>query len=318
MKITCIDFETANPFWGSICAVGLAVIEDGEIIHTLNTLVKPHPQHGVFNRDNIRVHKIKPEMVKDAPEFDALYPKLKPYIENCIVAAHNTDFDISCLRDAMTIYGLKIPDFEYFCTCELSRKVWKGLQNYKLKTVSRHLEYKFTHHNAGEDALASANIILKALAHTNAGNVEELAGKAVIKIKKISSADIYELSSIRHARKAALRVDAKEIKAAGSPGENGKFYGKEVVFTGEFISGLGRREAMQMAADAGAKLCNYVRHMTDYLVVADNNCGGNSAKLRRAKKIIEEGGGIVIMTGDDFLRLIKKELSENGAQLNLP
>lgn len=305
MKITCIDFETANPFWGSICAVGLAVIDGGKVVHTLNTLVKPHPQHAVFNRDNVRVHGIKPEMVENAPEFDVLYPQLKPYIENSLVAAHNTDFDISCLRDVMTLYGIKIPDFEYFCTCELSRKIWKGLLNYKLKTVSRHLDFKFKHHNAGEDSLASANIILKAFEATGAGSAAELAEKAGIKIKKISSEDIYELSSVRHARKAALRVDAKEVKGAGAPDEKGRFYGKEVVFTGEFTSGLGRREAMQMAADAGAKLCNYVRYMTDFVIAADNDMNGSSTKLRKARKVIEEGGKTVIIKGDEFIKTIR-------------
>lgn len=306
MKITCIDFETANPFWGSICAVGLAVIDGGKVVHTLNTLVKPHPGHAVFNRDNIRVHGIKPEMVKDAPEFDVLYPQLKPYIENCVVAAHNTDFDISCLRDVMTLYNIKIPDFDYFCTCELSRKVWKGLLNYKLKTVSRHLEFKFKHHNAGEDSLASANIILKAYEATGSSSAAELAEKAGIKIKQISSGDIYEISSVRHARKAALRVDAKEIKTSGDPDINGFFYGKEVVFTGEFPSGPGRREAMQMAADAGAKLCNYVRGMTDFLVAADNNTAANTTKMRKARKVIEEGGKTVIISGDEFLKQIRR------------
>ncbi len=312
MKITCIDFETANPFWGSICAVGLAVIDDGKVVHTLNTLVKPHPKHAVFNRDNIRVHGIKPEMVKDAPEFDALYPQLKPYIENCVVAAHNTDFDISCLRDVMTLYSVKIPDFDYFCTCELSRKMWKGLLNYKLKTVSRHLDFKFKHHNAGEDSLASANIILKAFEASGARSAEELAEKAGISIKHISSADSYELSSVRHARKAALRVDVKEIKAAGKGDPTSLFYGKEVVFTGEFPSGLGRREAMQMAADAGAKLCNYVRGLTDFVVAADNSTAGNSTKLRKARKVIEEGGKTVIISGDEFLANTNKTAIKGG------
>lgn len=40
MKMVCIDFETANRFIGSICAVGIAVIEQGQISQTGYWLVK--------------------------------------------------------------------------------------------------------------------------------------------------------------------------------------------------------------------------------------------------------------------------------------
>ena len=48
MKITCIDFETANRFHGSVCAVGVVVIEKGKITQSKNWLVKPHESFAYF------------------------------------------------------------------------------------------------------------------------------------------------------------------------------------------------------------------------------------------------------------------------------
>jgi len=41
----CIDFETANGFIGSACSVGIAVLEEGQIIDTNYWLIKPHPRY---------------------------------------------------------------------------------------------------------------------------------------------------------------------------------------------------------------------------------------------------------------------------------
>ncbi|MFP4465686.1 MAG: 3'-5' exonuclease [Candidatus Goldiibacteriota bacterium] len=205
MRITCIDFETANPFWGSICSVGAAVIEDGIITETVSELIKPHPEYGVFNRDNIRVHKIRPEMVKNAPEFNEFYPKIRHLIEGSIVAAHNTAFDVDCLRDVLTIYNIPIPSFEHICTCELAKKAWPQQETYKLKAFSRMLGHHFRHHDAGEDAIAAANIIIKAMEKTGISDIRGMAESLGVKIKPVDPEDEYILSYIRWKKKKSLR-----------------------------------------------------------------------------------------------------------------
>lgn len=306
MKIACIDFETANPFWGSICAVGMTVIEDGKIVHSLNTYIKPHPEHGVFNRDNIRVHGIKPEMVKDSPEFKDIYPQIKPYIENGFVAAHNSSFDIVCLKDVLTLYNIPIPGFEYICTCEISRKAWQGLKNYRLKTVATHLGHKFKHHDAGEDAEASANILIKAMEQSKAADVHKLAEELGVKVGVVKAGEIHILSSVKSAQKKLDSVDAATIKAESDKfDESSQFYNKEIVFTGKFMNGVTRRQTMQMAVNAGAKLSNYVRMATDFLVQGADETGAESSKTRSAKKYIQGGSKLRIITEDEFLSKIK-------------
>ena len=73
MKITCIDFETANASRASICSVGIALIADGEIIETHEKLIKPHKSCSYFDPLNIGIHGITAGDVRDAQEFNEIY-----------------------------------------------------------------------------------------------------------------------------------------------------------------------------------------------------------------------------------------------------
>ncbi len=306
-KITCIDFETANPFWGSICSVGVAVIENGKITKTISSLVKPHPKYREFNRDNIRVHGIKPEMVKNAPEFDEIFKEIKPFIKGQMIAAHNTTFDVNCLRDVLTIYNIPIPSFKYICTCELSRAAWKGLENYKLKTVNTHLGHKFKHHDAGEDAVASANIILRAMQDYGCKDILSLAEKLNVKIGEVKEGEEYILSSEKARIKKSKQINIKEIKPENETlNPLHPLYKKEIVFTGDFKSGISRKQAMQLAVNCGAVLSSYVRPFTDYLVQGGNENFQKtlSSKMKKAKQLIEKDGKVRIISEEDFIRLV--------------
>ena len=63
------------------------------------------------------------------------------------------------------------------CTVCLSRKVWKGFDNYRLNTVAKNLEISFRHHNAKEDACACANIAISAAEKLSTGNLIKLIEK---------------------------------------------------------------------------------------------------------------------------------------------
>lgn len=173
-KVACIDFETANAFTGSICAVGVAVVRDGALEQTYYSLVKPHRDYAEFNPFNVQVHGIRPKDVAQAPEFDAVYAEIAPLLEGAVLAAHNAPFDMSCLRRVLPLYGIEEPQASYFCTCTLSRKVWPALPNHRLNTVAASLNFCFRHHNALEDAKACATALLAAMAARCADSPEAL------------------------------------------------------------------------------------------------------------------------------------------------
>lgn len=185
VKAVCIDFETANSFMGSICSVGLAIIEDGCIVDKKCWLVRPHVKYSRFHPMNVRIHGIKEQDVKNAGEFDFVYSQMKPFLNNAVIVAHNAAFDISALRHVLDLYGMEYPESDYLCTYKIAQKTWIGLENYKLNTICKYLKHDFIHHNAQEDAVACGKVMLSAMLKNKVSSISELVAHLGIRMGKL-------------------------------------------------------------------------------------------------------------------------------------
>jgi len=183
-KIAAIDFETANENPSSVCALGIAVIENNTITALKHWLIKPPELR--FNFFNTCLHNISAKDVEKKPEFYRIWPAVKKYLEGKIIIAHNASFDIGVLQSVLKVYRLDAPELYYACTVNLSRRVWKNLDNYKLNTVAKSLEINFNHHNAKDDAFACASIAIKAAKDLNAKNFPELLDKINMKLSRLA------------------------------------------------------------------------------------------------------------------------------------
>jgi len=163
MKITVIDFETANPSRVSACSIGVAVIEGGAITTRFERLIKPPKGFDGFNPMFTGIHGLTQQDVRAAPGFDVVFQELRPHFENALLAAHNAAFDMSVLRALLAHYGLSHAG-SYLCTLAVARAAWPQLPEHKLGTVAAHLGVELKHHQAGSDAYAAAHIILALLA----------------------------------------------------------------------------------------------------------------------------------------------------------
>ncbi|MHB1346198.1 MAG: 3'-5' exonuclease [Candidatus Humimicrobiaceae bacterium] len=181
-KLVAIDFETANEKLSSACSLGVAIIENNEIVKSIQWLIKPPEMY--FRPFNTNLHGISEKIVEKKPEFCRLWPTIKKHLEGNIILAHNASFDTEVLRRLLDVYQLEYPELSYACTVVLSRKVWKGFENYKLSTVAENLNYVFKHHNAKEDAMACANIVIEAEKKLGANNFKELLKKTNLKTVK--------------------------------------------------------------------------------------------------------------------------------------
>lgn len=159
MRITAIDFETANEKPASVCAIGVSCMEDGVVEEKLYTLIKPEENVNRFLYGNIQIHGIHPRDVEDAPSFPEVFQTLKPYFEDAVVVAHNARFDMRCLRDACLNGGIALPTFDYFDTVELSRKVFPQLPHHRLNDMCDYLHVDLEHHHAGSDAYGCLMIV---------------------------------------------------------------------------------------------------------------------------------------------------------------
>jgi len=156
MRYVAIDFETANNEPVSACSVGLAKMEDGQVIDTYYSLIKPASRY--FSPFNISIHGIHPEDVEDAPLFRDIWPDILMFIDEDLLIAHNAPFDIGIVKALLAYYGLAVPPLHYADTVRISRVAFPFLSNHKLTTISRHFGFDYTAHHALDDAINCAKI----------------------------------------------------------------------------------------------------------------------------------------------------------------
>jgi DNA polymerase-3 subunit epsilon len=157
MKFLALDFETANYYGDSACALGLAVVENGQIVRSNAYLIKPPYTWFHFTY----IHGIKWNDVQHQPTFGEQWPVFLEYFEGVdFVVAHNAGFDKGVLKACCQRYGLEVPDLEFKCTVRLSRSVL-GIYPTKLPMVCKQLGIELKHHDALSDTLACAMIMME-------------------------------------------------------------------------------------------------------------------------------------------------------------
>ena len=157
-RYIAFDVETPNYANDRMSAIGVTVVEAGEIAGEYYTLVNPEQR---FDRFNIALTGITPEMVADKPTFPELWREIGPLMDSGLLIAHNAPFDMSVLAKCLRDYGIRWrPTVPYACTCQMSRRLLPQLPNHKLNTLSDYLGLELDHHHAGSDSLACGEILL--------------------------------------------------------------------------------------------------------------------------------------------------------------
>ena len=170
-----IDFETANCERSSVCSVGVVIVRDGEIVDRLYSLIKPEPEY--YNYWCSQVHGLCAKDTEDAPVFPFVWEKVETLLKQYGIegvnsmngerglplVAHNKSFDENCLKAVFRVYQMDYPDYEFYCTCIASRKVWPG-GHHNLDIIAARCGYDLqNHHHALADAEACAAIAVKIL-----------------------------------------------------------------------------------------------------------------------------------------------------------
>ena len=152
------DVETPNSGNDRMSAIGITVVEDGQIVEELATLVNPETW---FARFNIGLTGITPEMAADAPSFDELWPEIEPLFSSGVLVAHNAPFDMSVLAKCLRAYCVDWKDTAaYICTCQMGRRCYPELPNHRLNTLCEYRNIALDHHQAGSDSRACASLLI--------------------------------------------------------------------------------------------------------------------------------------------------------------
>lgn len=184
-RFVAIDFETANQHPESACAVGCTLIEDGVVVDSYYSLIKPPEKFSAFYYMNIKIHHITKDMVIDAPEFIDIVDELIEFIGDSYLVAHNAVFDMSVLRSLCKYYEIDDFKYSYFCTVELSRRFLPQLHSHRLNSMCDYFEIDLNHHDANSDARACALIVMHIMMNTSIYEIDELLNTYRVKLKRL-------------------------------------------------------------------------------------------------------------------------------------
>ena len=183
-----IDFETANQYGRSAISVGLVRFINGK--ESDNIYERICPPSDYFVQEWIdKVHHLTYDDVKACPKFPEVWDqKIIPFIETTPalpLVAHNAKFDMSVIWDACGFYHHKLPGYNYFCSLQLSKKVWPELEKHALTFLGQKFGIEYLAHDALEDSRTCGLIVNLAAQKTGCRTVEELLKKCGLKLERI-------------------------------------------------------------------------------------------------------------------------------------
>ncbi len=336
---TAIDFETASHQPDSACQLGAVIVRDGQIVEQCMWMIRPEPLY--FSQGNIRIHGITPSQVREEPNFGDLWSEISNKIgEDCLVA-HNASFDIKVLLACLRTHQKSIPDFHFTCTRAIARRTWPHHRRYGLKPLSNWLGIRFQHHDALEDSIACAKILLAAGIDREATSLDQL--EQILKLNRGKAGSWGYRGATGKSKKRAIRSDPRAPNpntAAGLPflfpdqlagdGKNvpnvaepePEIDMQRILIRGEFMRPLnGKRIAFfgklrcMNSIDVETVTCRLggiwqetVDQQTDYLVMGAHRkspaspVGPDNAHL--AQSLSEAGHAVKIVDEREFLELV--------------
>ena len=135
-------------------------IKDGEIIDKFDIFVDPEEN---IPEEITALTSITNEDVKGAPKEREALEKFFEFAGDCLLIAHNANFDIGFIRVAAERQEMPFNN-AYLDTLGLSRYVNPELKNHKLDTIVNYYNIgDFHHHRASDDAEVLAKIFIEML-----------------------------------------------------------------------------------------------------------------------------------------------------------
>ena len=335
MNFTAIDFETANGFRGSACAIGAVKIRDGKVADTHYSLLQPPAGFDRFDPRNVAIHGITPDDVGTAPVFADHFDAFRAFVGDDVMVAHNANFDIGVIEAALEVSHRPIPHMEFACTLTMSRKTYR-LASHALPSAAAEAGYQLAdHHNALADAKAAAAIVVDAAHRWQTTAFDALLEACRMQRRVVAAREVgTQLSRpTRHAMTMPGMFDANNgaIPAEQLPdlirwpneGTNPParadadprhpLYGHRVAFTG--MLGLSRQDAKNKAAAHGAHTQSKIVASTTMVVIGDGIRPEDLVDIehhprlqqRKMREVVQrraQGQDITLVTEPEFLHML--------------
>ena len=190
-RFVVFDIETTgfSAVNDRIIEIGAVKVDGGQIVDRYSTFVNPERPIPFEIEKLTGIHD---GMVESADVIEDILPKFMEFCQDCIMVAHNAEFDMSFIRENCRRQGLE-RKFTVVDTLAMARSMLPDLKNYKLDTVVEAVGGSLeNHHRAVEDAESTADIFVKFVARLkNMGvtdldtlnSMSQMSGNAIKKLK---------------------------------------------------------------------------------------------------------------------------------------
>ncbi|TWU08579.1 exonuclease domain-containing protein [Stieleria varia] len=337
---TAIDFETASRRSDSACQLAAVVVRAGKIVDERMWMIRPEPFY--FSPGNIRIHGIRPERVESEPDFSGHWEEISGYLTDGCLVAHNAAFDMNVLLGCLARHKISVPELEFTCTRLIARRTWPGRRRYGLKPLSEWLGVRFRHHDALEDSIACAKVLLAAGIEKKANDLPSLERRLRIGRGKAGTWGITHPGGKRSSNgKRSAQVAAEDrasYDVTSTPAESRSLSldlqrlliraefiqplrGHTVVFSGK-LNCMSRDEAMSLTQRCGGKTQMSVDGDTSCLIVGtnvdemsdspDSATGPEQAEMDAARALAKSGHKIQIMNEAEFIGLVTSTNAASG------
>ena len=186
MEFVSFDLETTGTLshLDHIVEIGAVCFKDGEIQDTYQQLVSiemPMPEQASA------VNGITDAMLKGQPSIEEVLPAFSEFCSNKLMVAHNAPFDFQFLLRVIEEKRAPAPSGLVLDTCQLARKSFPGLANYKLSTLCSYLKIVSDgFHRAKADAISCGYLFTHILKKNSFSTVDikeiiKLSGRTPLK-----------------------------------------------------------------------------------------------------------------------------------------
>ena len=156
--VVFFDLETTglSPLFDRVIEfAGIKVLRAQET-QTFSMLVKPDIE---ISPENSAIHGITNDDVADADSESTAASKIKDFIGELPLVAHNSKFDIGFLMAMYHRSGIDTDNNSVYCSCNLSRKLNKEAKSHRLSSLCEQFGIPLeNHHRALDDTIACLQV----------------------------------------------------------------------------------------------------------------------------------------------------------------
>lgn len=166
------DLETTgfSQTYDDIIEIGAHKVRGGMIVDVYETFVNPK-RH--IPESITVLTSITDDMVADAPYIEEALKGFLEFSKDCILVAHNADFDIGMIRANVRKLGWEDKELVGIDTLNLSRAMYANeLKTFNLKSICKYFHVKQEHHHrATDDTRVTAECFIHMLNDIYAKNI---------------------------------------------------------------------------------------------------------------------------------------------------